>query len=263
MTGMPLTRISSSGLIPEGSGYSRLLLPCLADGGELTPLSPVLLPPGCDERILPECGTAFLLVSFRAGGVASVEAVTVDAGPDLCRWLLSTCLIIEEKQRSGSVSAISVCRRLADALIELVSLEAQEAFPAAEGRTAPEQLTENARRFIETHCGENITLSQVAERLFVTPSYLSRIFHRMTGMTFSTFLRDTRLRKAVELLDDSMLSITEIAAASGLGTVSHMGALFRGKYGVSPNEYRRSSAGKRYQRWENTSPRLNKGGSIE
>ena len=259
----PLTRISSSEHVPKGGSHSRLLLPYFINGKDPSPLSLVLIPPGSGAPPLPECDGAFLLVSSRVGGLSSGGAVTVEADPELCRWLLSTFHIIEEMQYAGSFAGMSACRHLADAVMDTVFHRTAEVFPHAGSRTAPELLAENARRFIEARCGENITLSMVADRLFVTPSYLSRIFHQITGMTFCSFVRETRLKKAVELLDDSMLSITEIAAASGLGTVSHMGAMFRKKYGVSPNAYRRSSADKRYQRWESTFPRINKGGSSE
>lgn len=84
------------------------------------------------------------------------------------------------------------------------------------------------------------TLSKMAKHAGLSIWYLARLFKKNTGINFGEYVRNLRLKKAGNLLRDTMLSIKEIAAAVGYKHVSDFDHHFKSTYGVRPSEYRRS-----------------------
>ncbi len=91
----------------------------------------------------------------------------------------------------------------------------------------------------------DISLQDLAEKkYFMNVSYLSRLFKANVGKTFSKYLIEYRLEKSRELLEKTILKVSEIAAHVGYNDVSHFIQSFRKVYGMTPEEYR-GSCGKR------------------
>ena len=86
-----------------------------------------------------------------------------------------------------------------------------------------------------------ITLDEIARRLDVTPEYLSGQFHRVTGETFSVYMRNYRIKKAKELLLGTQMKIYEIAEAVGYSDGKYFSKVFRECTGCLPAEYRKSN----------------------
>ena len=91
------------------------------------------------------------------------------------------------------------------------------------------------------HAAEPITLSAVAERFAVSPSHLSRVFHRETGFGFREYLVHYRIRQACELLLNTDLSVTQIADRCGFSDSNYFGDAFKKATGLPPREYRKLS----------------------
>jgi AraC-like DNA-binding protein len=100
-----------------------------------------------------------------------------------------------------------------------------------------------AIRYIEENFAEAITQSAVAGDIAMSPAHFSRVFHRVTGMTFSTYLNTTRVRVAMRLLRDHSLSITSLCYEVGFHDPSHFCRTFRRMVGVSPSAYRAQYTG--------------------
>jgi two-component system response regulator YesN len=78
--------------------------------------------------------------------------------------------------------------------------------------------------------------------VFLTPSYLSKLFKQETGLTLTDYITEMRLRKAKYLLKNSPdLKIHEIGAEVGYGDPAYFNKLFKRVVGVTPNEYKRIS----------------------
>ena len=267
MSDIPVTRLTPAQALQTKTAFFRLLLPFRLGVDGFTPAGgPMIVPAGWapDEepagdgvfQLLIRLDSPFLSPALFHRLETLPAPLLPECSPLLMQWLMDTMLFIEEMQASDDPSAVQGCHLLACTALHLLLPEAPDDLPARHtGRTAPGALVEETIHYVEAHFSESLSLSRIAGHLFVTPSYLSRLFHRCTGKTFSAFLQETRLEKARTLLTDSPLSITEIAAATGLGTASHLGALFRRAYGASPNAYRRSAAKNRYFRREEAIPR--------
>jgi AraC-like DNA-binding protein len=92
--------------------------------------------------------------------------------------------------------------------------------------------------FLELHFREAITLEQVAEQAGYNPSYFSKLFKQITGESYIEVLTKYRLGYARTLLANGF-SVTEACFASGFGSVSRFFEVFRGKYGISPQDYKK------------------------
>jgi two-component system response regulator YesN len=102
-------------------------------------------------------------------------------------------------------------------------------------------LVNETMKFIEqNYMQPGLSLQATAEKLYVSPEHLCRIFRRETGSTFVDYLTSTRIRKATELLLNSDLKIHDIASDVGYSTQHYFSVIFKRLMGVSPAEYRKS-----------------------
>ncbi len=92
--------------------------------------------------------------------------------------------------------------------------------------------------YIRMHYQENIMLEELANKLDITPEYLSTLFNREVGVNFSTFLKDFRISHAKRLLKGSDKKIYEIAEEVGYSDSKYFNRVFKEKVGISPREYR-------------------------
>ncbi|MET0519371.1 MAG: AlkA N-terminal domain-containing protein, partial [Burkholderiaceae bacterium] len=86
------------------------------------------------------------------------------------------------------------------------------------------------------------SLEQLAERLGLTSRHLRRIFMAEHGVTPLQYLQTRRLLLAKQLLADSALPITEVAAAAGFGSLRRFNAAFVEHYRLQPSALRRGAA---------------------
>lgn len=101
-------------------------------------------------------------------------------------------------------------------------------------------VVEQIVNYFEDHYAEKISLDQIAENMYLSPFYISRIFKSETGDTPIRHLINIRLERAKELLENGDGgSIQEIAALVGYDDAYHFSKLFKKKYGISPSQVRK------------------------
>ncbi len=96
-----------------------------------------------------------------------------------------------------------------------------------------------AADYIERHFTRELTLQDLADHVQLNAAYLSRLFHREIGVTFTEYLVDRRMRHAASLLLEESLSIGEIAHRSGYSDPKYFARVFRKQYGQTPKEFAR------------------------
>lgn len=84
----------------------------------------------------------------------------------------------------------------------------------------------------------DLSLSTIAQRLGLSRTYISGLFKKETGITFTEFVNKSRMEYAAALLNEGYDSIRDIAAACGISDQSYFSKLFKHQYGVTPKEYR-------------------------
>lgn len=110
------------------------------------------------------------------------------------------------------------------------------AFESVNRKYVVEQMV----NYFEDHFSEKISLDQVAENMYLSPFYISKIFKGETGDTPIRHLINIRLEKAKELLEAGYEgSIQEVAASVGYDDAYHFSKLFKKRYGISPSQARK------------------------
>ena len=92
---------------------------------------------------------------------------------------------------------------------------------------------------IETNFAEDLTLAEMARRIYVSPQYLARLFRRFTGTSPYCYLQAVRLNHAKELLVNRPdLEVQHIGYLIGIPSSSHFIAVFKKETGYTPLKFR-------------------------
>lgn len=91
-----------------------------------------------------------------------------------------------------------------------------------------------AVRFIEAHFAEDISVENVAEQIYLSAGYLSKIFKKETGQSVLQYITRCRLQRAEELLKNTNKKIVDISREVGYENPSYFGLIFKKTFGVTP-----------------------------
>ncbi len=105
-----------------------------------------------------------------------------------------------------------------------------------------------ARKYIEEHSSEELSLKKVAKAVNMNANHLSENFKQVTGINFVEYVARIRFTTACDLLQNPTLRISEIAFAVGFQSLSQFNRVFKRFSGKSPTEYRVSKARRRRRR---------------
>lgn len=97
-----------------------------------------------------------------------------------------------------------------------------------------------AKRYVMNHIGEKVGMEEMAKRLGLNPTHFSRLFRLETGLTFIEYVTRVKMEQARDLLNQTNLTIVEIAEQLGYDNVSYFIKLFRNFSGMTPAEFRKS-----------------------
>ncbi|MEL7161543.1 MAG: ATP-binding protein, partial [Bacteroidota bacterium] len=85
----------------------------------------------------------------------------------------------------------------------------------------------------------NFSVDQLGREMRVSRSHLYLKLKALTGQSASGFIRSIRLKRAVQLFDNTNYSIKEIRYRAGFNTPSYFSKCFKQEYGITPGEYYR------------------------
>ncbi|MDL2301803.1 AraC family transcriptional regulator [Lachnospiraceae bacterium OttesenSCG-928-D06] len=98
-------------------------------------------------------------------------------------------------------------------------------------------VVEQIVNYFEDHYNEKISLDQIAENMYLSPFYISKIFKSETGDTPIRHLINIRLERAKQILEEGQgNSIQEVALSVGYDDAYHFSKLFKKRYGMSPSQ---------------------------
>ena len=97
---------------------------------------------------------------------------------------------------------------------------------------------ERAKDYVRKHYREKIYLDDIAESIGISPTHLSKLFKKETGMCLQDYINEERVFRAANLLMYSELSLMEIAEYVHFPSQSYFGKIFKQFKGVSPRIFR-------------------------
>lgn len=93
-------------------------------------------------------------------------------------------------------------------------------------------------KIIHNEFYRELTLEELAERVFLSPNYLSILFKKEMKIGLNKYLNTFRLEKACTLLLNSNMKVIDIAKYIGFDNPSYFNRIFKNTFGVTPSAYR-------------------------
>jgi beta-xylosidase/AraC-like DNA-binding protein len=232
-------RIEAAGMTRR-LGESDILLLSRCTSVTITPVSAT---PGEDcllsiLRIAP----AFLSFAFD-NDIPAFVCNTTDPGNKDCTVLRSILAEIAcndmaaSNNNNNTLILNSVLFRLLRELKQNHTISGEE--------TSAEETGESRReRKIAVYLKKNyrypLTLEELAEKLYLTPQYLSRYFKKRFGITFHEYLNKIRLENAIKDLILSEATVTAVAYDNGFPNLNSLLNTLKNSTGKTPTEYRKA-----------------------
>jgi AraC family transcriptional regulator len=112
--------------------------------------------------------------------------------------------------------------------------------PKLPNRLTQQQVT-RAIDYMHAHLDRNISLATLAQAVNVSPSQLTRLFKRATGVAPHQYLMNLRIERAKHLLLTSSMSMRDVATHTGFADQSHLNRHFKRVVGITPTALRVAS----------------------
>lgn len=94
--------------------------------------------------------------------------------------------------------------------------------------------------YVMLHLEEDLSVPQLAEKVYISVTHLNRLFKTKTGMTVNEFITDARMKAAREMLESTNISVSAISSKTGYSNYSYFIKIFKKTFGVTPREYRQN-----------------------
>ncbi len=100
------------------------------------------------------------------------------------------------------------------------------------------RFVDQVKAYIDDHYMEDISLISASQAVHLSPAYLSKIFKKVTELSFVEYVTAVRVEKAKEWLSDSSVKIYEIGDRVGYRSTKHFSQVFKSCTGLTPSEFR-------------------------
>lgn len=97
-----------------------------------------------------------------------------------------------------------------------------------------------ALNYIEKNFNEDVTLEDVANYVSLSSSYLSKLFKKETGINFSKYLTNRKIKEAKRMIQYEDMSVNDIAFKLGYNEPSYFCKVFKDQEGLTVSQYRDS-----------------------
>ena len=129
-------------------------------------------------------------------------------------------------------------------LLRLICLLLKQAPPGKchAMRSNNHKVIESTLQYISGHLNEELTLEALAEKASFSPVYFHKLFRTSTGKTLHRYIEEQRIRRSVDLLVTTDLTLSRIAYECGFSSQSYFSYAFKRSMGVTPRAYAKKIA---------------------
>lgn len=104
------------------------------------------------------------------------------------------------------------------------------------GSSKHRQVVEFMTSYVHEHYAEDLTLTELSDKVYISRNHLSIIFKNITGETFNNYLTRVRIEKARELLMERNMLVYEVAEQVGYKNIPYFSTLFKKMTGLNPTD---------------------------
>lgn len=220
---------AATAVIDERYRLERDFMDAVADGSAEQALAALQRMAGMPQTInylnTPFLGTTILRIMARvAAQRGGLPPVTIDA------------ISQEYAQRLHRIGHTADTRRGVEFTAQMVTdfcrqvrRHTQRSYPASVRQIADE---------IDLHLSQQVSTTDLAERLGISASTLARRFKAATGLTIAAYVAQQRAERAARLLVTTTQSVQDIALFVGYDDANYFTKVFRAEHGMTPTAYR-------------------------
>lgn len=129
-------------------------------------------------------------------------------------------------------------------ILERIKVLASNDVPATPkscgSRSSGNSMVDAALMYLYEHYPEELTLTDVADQIGISPCYLSTLFTRTLGYGFADHLNQIRIERACDYFYDNKMKTYEVAFKVGFKDEKYFSSVFKRIKGKSPSEYRKT-----------------------
>lgn len=140
--------------------------------------------------------------------------------------------------RSDELLAIARCSRSTQEYLDWIGTIKDRLLQAISSDGNTNRMILQAKKYIEEHYSEDISLENVSAQIGVTPVYFCRLFVKKTGRNFIDYLTEIRINHAKHFLHNTPLRIKEISERVGYNDPYYFSRIFKKATGLTPVEFR-------------------------
>ena len=108
------------------------------------------------------------------------------------------------------------------------------------GVSGENTIIRKAQQYVQAHIEERLTVPLVAEKIGVSASYLTALFHKHMELSPGEYIRRIKLDRSKQLIREGQLNFTQISESLQYSTVHHFSRQFKQMFGLTPTEYAKS-----------------------
>ncbi|MHB8064248.1 MAG: helix-turn-helix domain-containing protein [Ruminiclostridium sp.] len=110
---------------------------------------------------------------------------------------------------------------------------------ADENKLRKKSIMYELQKYIQCNLNKKLTRDELSEYVHLNESYLSRLFHKETGIALSDYILQERMKRARELISETDIPIYVIANQLCYDNFSYFAKMFKRIYNIAPQEYRK------------------------
>jgi len=111
-------------------------------------------------------------------------------------------------------------------------------MPSYDGGELCRSVINEVISIVESEYMNELSLDYIAEKVYLTPCYLSFVFKKETNCNLIKYITKYRLGKVCDLLNNTNIKITNIAKMVGYSHLPYFYTLFNNNFGMTPTQYR-------------------------
>ncbi len=150
---------------------------------------------------------------------------------------LINCIAEKIHNKTSAFTTIGILHLIWSEIIEHINIEPQSKVSNLQLSTLKNMIS-----FIHSHYSEKITLADISQAGHISKRTCGNLFFTYLYKTPIEFLNDYRFKKSIELMQNTDMTILEIALACGFSGSSYYAETFRKRFGKSPTEYKRKKS---------------------
>lgn len=160
-------------------------------------------------------------------------------------WQADACAAIEDAWQACAQEPVGYEFQVRTSLSQLLCLlqaSAPEGSKASKKHMRSAERMKRMLRYIHENFSQDLNTTAIAQSAGVSESECLRCFHTIIGTTPIQYLRQYRIQRSAQLLAQTQMPVSDIAARCGFQDVSYFTKTFRELRGCAPSEYRKEHA---------------------